>query len=83
MTSITQSTSWKNLENHHKKIQKIHMKDLFENDPNRFDKFHINFDTTLIDFSKHRVTDETIPLLLNLAREANIEAWREIGRAHV
>jgi glucose-6-phosphate isomerase len=77
MTSITQSTSWKNLENHHKKIQKIHMKDLFENDPNRFDKFHINFDKTLIDFSKHRVTDETIPLLLNLAREANIEAWRE------
>ncbi len=77
MTSITQSTSWKNLENHYKKIQKIHMKDLFENDPDRFNKFHINFDTTLIDFSKHRVTDETIPLLLNLAREANIEAWRE------
>jgi glucose-6-phosphate isomerase len=48
------------------------MKDLFENDPDRFNKFHINFDTTLIDFSKHRVTDETIPLLLNLAHEANI-----------
>jgi len=54
------------------------MRDLFRKDTRRFEKYSICFDAILLDYSKNRITDETIPLLINLARQANLK--HEIGR---
>ncbi len=77
MTTLTQFPSWQQLCVHQKKVLPLHMRDLFAADPKRFDKFSIKFADILFDYSKHRITDETLPLLLQMAREANIEQWRD------
>ena len=53
------------------------MRDLFTLDKNRFNKFSFQLDDILFDFSKHRINDETLPLLMQLAREAHVEDWRD------
>ena len=77
MTTLTQFPAWQKLCVHQKKVLPLHMRDLFEADPKRFDKYSIKFADILFDYSKHRITDETLPLLLQMAREANIEQWRD------
>jgi glucose-6-phosphate isomerase len=77
MTTLTQFPSWQKLCAHQKIVQPLHMRDLFEADPKRFDKYSLKFADILFDYSKHRITDETLPLLLQMAREANIEQWRD------
>jgi glucose-6-phosphate isomerase len=75
MSSITSSAAWKALESHHRDIAGKHMRDLFKEDPKRFDKFHLRFNDILLDFSKNRITDQTLSLLLQLAREADVQGW--------
>ena len=53
------------------------MRDLFANDGERFNKFNLKFTDLLLDYSKHRINDETMPLLMEMAREAKIENWRD------
>ena len=53
------------------------MRDLFNSNPKRFEEFSLKFDDMLLDYSKHRITEETLPLLFQMAREANLEQWRE------
>jgi glucose-6-phosphate isomerase len=77
MSKLTQSTIWKKLISHQKDIAKLQMRDLFAEDPQRFDKFSIQYKDILLDFSKNRITQETRDLLLQLAREAKVEEWRE------
>ncbi len=77
MSTLTKLASWKSLQDHHKKIASKHMRDLFAEDPKRFDKFSIKFGDILLDYSKNRITSETVPLLLNLAREASLNHWIE------
>jgi glucose-6-phosphate isomerase len=77
MTTLTQFPSWQKLCVHQKVVQPLHMRDLFEADPKRFDKYSLKFADILFDYSKHRITDETLPLLLQMAREAKIEQWRD------
>jgi len=77
MSSLTQSSAWKALSAHYQKISSIHMRDLFAQDPKRFEKFSLRFADILLDFSKNRITDETLRLLLDLARQAKIEDWRD------
>ena len=74
---LTELKSWKNLKKHHQEVATIHMRDLFANDPDRFKKFSIQFEDMLIDFSKNRITDETFKLLIELAKECQIELWRD------
>ncbi len=50
--------------------------DFFRDDPNRFTRFHVELDDLLFDYSKHRLTETTLGLLLGLARAAGIEARR-------
>ena len=69
----TQSRSWSKLQDHHRNIKDVEMKDLFASDPERFNRFHIQFKDILVDYSKNRITDETIKLLLDLADEAGVE----------
>ena len=52
------------------------MRDLFDADPQRFERFSLRFrDNLLLDFSKNRITDETMTLLRGLAREADLPGW--------
>ena len=86
-TNPTLSRTWSKLEEHHRKIKDVNMKDLFLSDPERFNKFHIRFKEILVDYSKNRITDETLSLLLELAEEAGVRTAiknmfsGEIGRA--
>ncbi|MCI0486225.1 MAG: glucose-6-phosphate isomerase [Blastocatellia bacterium] len=75
MTALTQSEAWKALEAHHKDIASKHMRDMFAQDPDRFEKFSLRFEDLLLDYSKNRITEDTIELLLNLARQASLEDW--------
>ena len=77
MSTINKSSSWKALNNHFEKIKSVHMRDLFNNDDNRFNKYHIQYEDFLVDFSKNRITDETLNLLLTLAKDAKVEDWRD------
>lgn len=77
MTTLTQFPSWQKLCAHQKTVAPLHMRDLFAADPKRFEKFSLKFDDLLFDYSKHRITDETLPILLQMAREAKIEQWRD------
>ncbi len=66
--------SWKTLSKQHKKMQKIHMKDLFANDASRAKKYTKNIDKFLFaDFSKNIFDDKTFAELINLARQSNLE----------
>jgi len=77
MAALTTLPVWQKLCQHQKSMVSIHMRDLFATDKNRFDKYSLKLDDILFDFSKHRINDETLPLLTQLAREANIEGWRD------
>ncbi|HQR39157.1 MAG TPA: glucose-6-phosphate isomerase, partial [Blastocatellia bacterium] len=75
MSSLTESPAWKALEAHHKAIASRHMRDMFAEDPTRFDRFSLRYDDILFDFSKNRITDETLKLLYDLARQADLATW--------
>lgn len=77
MSELTQSTSWIELEKHYKKVKHVHMRDMFDNDGNRFEKYSIELNDILYDFSKNRINDETINLLLKLANSVNLSEWVE------
>lgn len=69
----SQTDSWRKLADHYKKIEAIHMKDLFAGDPDRFKKFSFRFNDILVDCSKNRITEETLSLLIGLADEAGVK----------
>ncbi len=77
MATLTQYPVWQQLCEHQKAIANTHMRDLFAQDANRFNAFHLKFGDLLLDYSKHRITDKTLPLLMQLAKEAHIEEWRD------
>ena len=77
MPSRTQSPAWKALTDHHEKIASLHMRDLFAQDPGRFDRFSIRWEDMIVDYSKHRITAETMSLLHGLARASDVALWRE------
>ncbi len=72
---LTQSKAWQALRTHFAEVESVHMRDLFAHDPQRFDKFSVNFNDILLDYSKNRVTEKTMRLLFELAREANVGGW--------
>ncbi len=77
MSALLESPAWKALEAHYKKIEPMQMRDLFEQDPKRFEKFSLTFNDILLDYSKNRITEETRSLLLALAEEADVKGWTE------
>jgi glucose-6-phosphate isomerase len=77
MAALTTLPVWQKLCQHQQKIVSTHMRDLFASDANRFNKYSLKFTDILFDYSKHRINDETLPLLMQLAREADIENWRD------
>lgn len=76
MSQLTASPAWNALKEHYDEIKDVQLRDLFANDAERFQKFHRTFnDSLLFDFSKNRITDKTLSLLLNLAEQANVSGW--------
>ena len=67
----------KKLQAHFAKVADLHLRDLFERDENRFAGFSCSLGDILLDYSKNRVTSETIELLLELAEEAGVFRMRE------
>ncbi len=69
----TTTKAWKKLSAHFNDIQSIHIKSLFENDSNRFNEFSLKQKDIFLDYSKNRITAESIALLVELADELNLK----------
>jgi len=77
MAQLTEHPAHSALVAHHERVKDLHMRDLFAADPGRFDNYSLRLGDILFDYSKNRVTDETLGLLFNLARQAGVEARRD------
>ncbi|HET90939.1 MAG TPA: glucose-6-phosphate isomerase [Chloroflexi bacterium] len=77
MTSLVDMPIWRKLKEHQRDTAAVHMRDLFAQDPARFERFSLRMGDILFDYSKNRITEETMALLMELAREANLKAWIE------
>lgn len=75
--SLTQSPAWTALTEHARQTAEQKIWDLFKQDPQRGPRYSISAAHWLLDYSKNSITDETMDLLLDLARQAEVEAWRE------
>lgn len=69
----TTTIAWQNLREHFFDIQHVSMQEMFLNDEQRAEKFHIEWDKFLVDYSKNRINEKTIQLLLDLANEVNLK----------
>jgi glucose-6-phosphate isomerase len=69
----TKTTSWTKLQEHFKEIENVHMKGLFASDPKRAETFTIKWEDFYVDYSKNRITKETLNYLLLLADEAKLK----------
>ncbi len=71
-TPLTQRPTWKALEEHYQNIRDLHLRTLFAGDPNRGERFALDAVGIYLDYSKNRVTAETIQLLLELAESSGL-----------
>jgi glucose-6-phosphate isomerase len=69
---LSTTAAWKALEAHYEATKDVHMKDQFAADPDRFNKFSMKFEDILMDFSKNRVSEETMDLLYKLAEQQDV-----------
>jgi glucose-6-phosphate isomerase len=77
MSRLEESPTWQALTEHHQEVGNLHMRDLFVSDPQRFARFSIRMGDILFDYSKNRITEKTMLLLFDLARQANLAQWIE------
>jgi glucose-6-phosphate isomerase len=74
MSALTQLPAWQALEQHYAQSRLKHMRDLFVTDPDRAERFSLEVGDLYLDYSKNRLTDETLRLLMDLARQAGLPA---------
>ena len=77
MTSVrplVQRPAWKALETHHRAVRDVHLRKLFADDPKRGERMALEAAGLYLDYSKNRITDETLELLLRLAEECGLRA---------
>jgi glucose-6-phosphate isomerase len=72
----TQTPAWKALGQHYLEVKDVHLRELFERDPDRTAKFSLEAGELFFDYSKHRITDKTVGLLADVAREAGVAERR-------
>lgn len=77
MSALTDSVEWQTLLRHYEAIKDVHMRDLFADDAQRFERFSLKFNDILFDFSKNRITEETLSLLFQLAEKSDLSTWIE------
>jgi len=73
---LTSLTQWAALQAHAEVVKGLHMRHQFDAEPNRFIEYSLGFDGLLLDYSKNRVTSQTIPMLMELAEACQLEAAR-------
>ena len=69
---LTKRPAWKALQAHYKKVRELHLRDLFAEDPKRGERMTAEAVGITLDYSKNRITDETVKLLLQLAEESGL-----------
>ena len=72
-----QTQAWKKLQSHYNEAKAWHLKDLFKNDPSRFEKYSIRQGDILVDYSKNIINDNTLDLLITLANECKLKEATE------
>jgi glucose-6-phosphate isomerase len=72
MTPITATSEWKALQAHYEQVEHAHLRELFAQDPNRGEAMTLEVDGLYLDYSKNRITDETLRLLVALAERAGL-----------
>lgn len=75
MSKLTTSPAWLALKAHHSAVEPLQMRQMFQDDPTRFDKFSVQLGSLLFDYSKNRITGETIKLLVALAEQAELPSY--------
>ena len=73
MPGLVDLPGWQALQKHQRETADLHVRDLFARDPQRFERFSLQWGDILFDYSKNRVTQDTMRLLFDLARQANLE----------
>ena len=74
---LTDTPAWGSLRAHYKKIKDIHLRKLFWEDASRGERFTVEGPGIYLDFSKNRITDETVRLFVQLARERGVAQRRD------
>ncbi|MDQ6956093.1 MAG: glucose-6-phosphate isomerase, partial [Mariprofundaceae bacterium] len=77
MTKLIESSAWQALQAHYDTMKDVHMRDLFAEDNTRFERFSLQFNDLLVDYSKNILTDETKKCLIDVARERGVEDMRD------
>ncbi len=72
-SSLTELPAWQALERHSAAVRELHLRDLFAKDPGRAGRFSVEAEGLFLDYSKNRITDETVSLLLDLARQSGLQ----------
>src|SRR5258705_1213079 len=72
--TLTERPAWKMLAKHHLQIRDLHLRSLFADDPERGERLTAEAVGIFLDYSKNRVTDETLELLLQLAEESGLRS---------
>src|SRR6202167_115528 len=72
--ALTNRTAWRGLQTHYQQIREVHLRDLFADDPQRGERLTAEAANIFLDYSKNRITDETIKLLLKLAEESGLRS---------
>ena len=72
--TLNQRPAWKALAAHHKTVKKLHLRELFAEDPRRGQTFSTEAAGLFLDYSKNRITDKTLRLLFQLADESGLRA---------
>ena len=74
LTPLSERPAWKALESHYQKIHETSLRQLFADDPTRGERFTVETGGIFLDYSKNRITDETLKLLIHLAEESGLRA---------
>src|SRR5664279_3906981 len=74
---LTERPAWKALQEHYRAVRDLHLRQVFADDPTRGTRLTAEAAGLYLDYSKHRVTDETLRLLVALARERGLAAQIE------
>ena len=77
MSQLTELPEWRALAAHYAQVKDLHMREMFAAEPDRFDDFSLQLNDILFDYSKNRITGETLRLLLDLAGACDVAGWRE------
>ena len=81
----TKTSAWGKLEKHYNDLKETHMKSLFAEDEDRFNRFSIQFEDILLDYSKNRITSDTLDLLFDLVEEVGLSDAKQamFGGDHI